>query len=466
MPAATRLRLRPSTWTVTWSHWKPMNLKSRHGTLGLVGTILLATFAHNAVAAGNAPANAFNGAATHLSDASLPAQAMRGTGLSGQFNPQALDASSVALTLGDGRTIAARVQRVAIDSRKDSKSWVGTFPDQPGSVLVMTTYRGVTTGFASYGSETWEIVPAKAGGHVLYRVDESKFQQRDKALEPPATSGDVVSSTSTTSGSTTSASGGYVHDVLVVYTPAARARWGQATLEGMIQNAVQAANQAYQNSHIAITLNLVGMQQIQYVESGDLSTSVYALQGTTDGKMDGVHALRDKLGADVVSLISEDTSACGIAFTMRSESASFASSAFNVVQSSCLSQHSLAHEIGHNQGNQHDRASSTNVGVLPYSYGYRVCNKTDGTGWRDVMSPLAARIARPADYPACTTTVARPASHLRVRPGELRGHPRSMNATADTVSAFRAPTTSTTTTSPTAPSRHPHWRPRRLRRPA
>jgi hypothetical protein len=41
---------------------------------------------------------------------------MRGTGLAGQFNPKALDASSVSLPLGDGRTIAARVQRVAIAS--------------------------------------------------------------------------------------------------------------------------------------------------------------------------------------------------------------------------------------------------------------------------------------------------------------------------------------------------------------
>ncbi len=62
-------------------------------------------------------------------------------------------------------------------------------------------------------------------------------------------------------GTLDAATGGYVHDLLVVYTPAAKARYGQATLESMIQNAVQAANQAYQNSAIGITLNLVGLKE-------------------------------------------------------------------------------------------------------------------------------------------------------------------------------------------------------------
>jgi uncharacterized protein YunC (DUF1805 family) len=430
-----------------------MHTKSRKP--GLVPSLLtfaaLALAGHAATAAGNAPAKAFKGAA-RIGDATLPPQAMRGTGLSGQFNASALDAATVALAMPDGRTLEARVQRMSVDNAKGRKTWVGTFTDQAGSVLVMTTFRGTTTGFATYGAETWEIVPARTGGHLMYRVDESKFPKTEQMLYPSAVSGDAVSSTATTTTSTTTGSTGSVQDVLVVYTPAAKARWGQATLEGMIQNAVQAANQAYLNSKINITLNLVGLQEISYVESGNLSTSVYDLQGTTDGKMDTVHALRDKLGADVVSLVSEDTSACGIAFTMRTLSASFSSSAFSVVQSSCLSQHSLAHEIGHNQGNQHDRASSTNVGVAAYSYGYRVCDKTDGSGWRDVMSypcngaPRVLQFSNPyVYYNGYATGVA-----YESNPANSADTARSMNETAATVSAFKGTTTSAP--APTAPA--------------
>ncbi len=54
--------------------------------------------------------------------------------------------------------------------------------------------------------------------------------------------------------------------------------------------------------------------------------------------------------------------------------------------SDCLSNQSLAHELGHQQGLMHDRDNSSGwSGVYPYSYGYRRC-VSDGTGFRDVMS--------------------------------------------------------------------------------
>ncbi len=127
----------------------------------------------------------------------------------------------------------------------------------------------------------------------------------------------------------------------------------------MIQNAVAMANQAYQNSNIGITLNLVGLQQIDYTETGDIQTSLNDIRGTTDGKIDSIHQLRDSLGADLVSMISTDADACGIAGVMTNVSTSSSYMGFNVVKSTCLSQHSLAHEIGHNQGNKHDRANAT-----------------------------------------------------------------------------------------------------------
>ena len=173
-------------------------------------------------------------------------------------------------------------------------------------------------------------------------------------------------------------------DLLVVYTPAARVAYGQATLASMIQNAVAMANQAYLNSKVAVTLNLVGLQEISYTESG-LSNSLDYLRGTNDGKMDSVHQLRNSVGADVVTLVSEDSGGCGIARVMTTVSNAFAPEAFNVVKTSCLSQHSLAHEVGHNMGNKHDRESTTDTGAYPYSYGFRRCT-SDGTGFRTVMS--------------------------------------------------------------------------------
>lgn len=391
-----------------------------------------------------------------LNDLSLPAVAKAGTGSVGAFNLKAMDAADLSVTLADGRALLAQRQRVAEDKARGRKSWVGTFPDQPGSLAVFSTVKGVTTGFFTYGAETWELMPGKAGTHVLYRVDDSKLPQSEPVLGvADAVESDSGSTADFGAGAATTdaMTGGYVHDLLVVYTPAARAAYGQAALESMIQNAVQAANQAYLNSSIGITLNLVGLQEIAYVESGNMQTSLYDLQGTADGKMDAVHKLRDTVGADVVSLISQDSSSCGIAWAMRGEYAGFAANSFNVVKPSCLSQHSLAHEVGHNQGNMHDRASTTNLGAFAYSYGFRRC-MSDGTGFRTVMSYSctgASRVAwfsNPnAYYNGFATGIA-----YETDAANSADNARSMNNTADTVAAFRIGGSTVTATAPTAPA--------------
>lgn len=449
-PAGSDLRLSITEVLMSNRH------QSRHAVARAVLFATVVGTTATALASGNAPTLVLK-SATRLDDANLPLQAMRGTGLTGEFNPTALDAASVVLTLSDGRVIRASRQRVAEDKGKGSKSWVGTFDGKPGSIAAMTRYRGVTTGFVSYGNETWEIMPGKSGEYLLYRVDDSKLPAAEPVLMPATTAGDVLTvSDFGTGGASLDATFGYVHDLLVAYTPASKARYGQATLESMILNAVQVANQAYQNSNVAITLNLVGLQEITYTETGGIRTSLVDLQGASDGKMDGVHRLRDQLGADVVSLISEDGDACGIAYAMRSESSSFAALAFSVVNSGCLSNHSLAHEIGHIQGNMHDRASTTNTGAFAYSYGFRRC-ADDGTGFRTVMSYACSGANRVAWFSSprayfngFPTGVA-----YETDPANSADNARSMNNTSDTVAVFRAASSGTSTlvqTVPTAPS--------------
>jgi hypothetical protein len=390
-------------------------------------------------------------------DVTLPAIAKRGTGSVGSFNARAMDAPAMSFALPDGRVLSATRQRTADDKSKGRKSWIGTFEEQPGSIAVLTTYKGVTTGFVTFGAETWELMPGKAGKHMLYRVDDSKLptvepevvtsEAEDKDLAQTASDADVGTTTATPGG-------GYVQDLLVVYTPAASAAYGQATLESMIQNAVAVANQAYQNSNVGITLNLVGLQQIAYTEV-DIQVSLDDLRGTTDGKMDSVHRLRDQVGADIVSLISEDTGACGIGRVMTTVSTAFAPYAFNVVKTSCLSQHSLAHEIGHNQGNKHDRDSSTEQGAYPYSYGFRRC-VSDGTGFRTVMAYSCTGAKRVAWFSSPNAYYNGYATGIDYAsdPTNAADNARSMNNTAATIAALRGSSSAgtETPTSPTAPS--------------
>ena len=427
-------------------------LQIRRGIAAAFCFASLAGFAQIGQAAGTEPV--FSGS-EHAADAALPALAKRGTGLAGTLNAKAMGAAQLSITLPDGRTITAYRQRTAEDQAQGRKTWVGTFLEQPGSIFTITTYKGVTTGFVSYGTETWDLLPARGGGHVLYRVDDSKLPTVEPEVVYPIDEKEVLSAdTSTSAATTTATSGGYVHDLLVLYTPAAKAAYGQATLESMIQNAVVTANQAYLNSKIGIALNLVGLQEIAYTETGAIQTSLNDLRGTTDGKIDSVHQLRDQLGADIVSMISQDSDACGIGGVLTTVSTSSAYNAFNVVRTSCLSQHSLAHEIGHNQGNKHDRESATGSGAYPYSYGFRRC-ASDGTGFRTVMAYSctgANRVAwfsNPnAYYNGYATGIA-----YETDPTTSADNARSMNNTASTVAAFRsAPGATLAPTVPTAPS--------------
>jgi peptidyl-Asp metalloendopeptidase len=389
-------------------------------------------------------------------EASLPAMAAPGTGATGAFNARALDAPTMSISLPDGRVLEAVRQQTTEDPANAKRSWVGTFPDEPGSMVAYSTVRGVTTGFISYGAETWEMLPSRGGKHVLYRVDERKLPTAELEVLPTlhVDHDDTVTASDYGLGMTTAATGGSVIDLLVVYTPKARAAYGQATLESMIENAVAMANQAYLNSKVAVTLRMVGLQEISYVESG-LRSSYDNLRGTNDGKMDSVHTLRNNVGADVVSLISEDTGGCGIAGVMTKVSTAYAPEAFSVVKTSCLSQHSLAHEIGHNMGNRHDRDSTKDTGAYPYSYGFRRCT-TDGSGFRTVMAYSCSGGKRVAWFSNPNVYYNGQATGISYEsnPSKSADNARSMNNAAATVASFRAAksTTSPSVTVPAAPS--------------
>src|SRR4030095_1994663 len=75
-------------------------------------------------------------------------------------------------------------------------------------------------------------------------------------------------------------------DIMVVYTPASVARYGQNGIESKILQAIADANAAYQNSQVNARLNLVYLGLVSYVETGDMGAALSALRSTSDGKLD------------------------------------------------------------------------------------------------------------------------------------------------------------------------------------
>ena len=222
-------------------------------------------------------------------------------------------------------------------------------------------------------------------------------------------------------------------DVLVAYTGAAEtAAGGPAAVQALAQRAVDEANVAYANSGIATRLRLVWRGRTEYDESADdLLTHLVRLTTPGDGFMDEIHALRDATGADVVTLFENDLEAAGIGYLMQNENNFFASSAFSVMSAFAASNNlTLPHEIGHNQGCEHDRDHATYNPLAKDAYGKRFTG-SDGRPYRTVMGyPPGQRIpnfSNPAVvYLGQPTGVANRENNTRV-----------INLTADTVANFR-----------------------------
>ena len=181
-----------------------------------------------------------------------------------------------------------------------------------------------------------------------------------------------------------------VFDAMILYTPLARAAAGGVdAINAQCQVAIDLANLAYVKSDIYTTrARLVYRGEIAYDENGTYKQHLNRLMEPDDGIMDDAHALRNGYSADVVTLLVDDPTYCGRAFCIATED-----TAFSVVTWGCITGHSYAHEVGHNQGCEHDRANADpDCALHSYSYGWRFLGE-GGDQYRTVMAyPPGTRI--------------------------------------------------------------------------
>ncbi len=134
-------------------------------------------------------------------------------------------------------------------------------------------------------------------------------------------------------------------DVAVIYTRAAReALGGTLAVEALIDLMIAESNSAYQASDVHHRLRLVAREEVAYAETGNSEVDINRLIDPADGHMDEVHALRDRVGADLLSLIVGDSD-----FARGERPGAFS------LLSSKSGGLTMAHELGHNMGLRHDR---------------------------------------------------------------------------------------------------------------
>lgn len=180
------------------------------------------------------------------------------------------------------------------------------------------------------------------------------------------------------------------YDALIVYSDNSRAAaGGTSAIRAQVQMAIDVANQAYANSGIAFRVRLVYTAEVAYNEGGTFDNHLDRITDPGDGILDSLHSTRSTFGADTVTLLVDDsdpqpdgTSTAGLAWCSLG-----ASNAFSIVNwSAAAGNFSYPHEIGHNQGCDHDRNNgAAGCGEYSYSFGHRFYG-TSGQRWRTVMA--------------------------------------------------------------------------------
>jgi hypothetical protein len=168
-------------------------------------------------------------------------------------------------------------------------------------------------------------------------------------------------------------------DLLVLYTK------GMAQPETRVNYLADLTNQAYLDSKINAKIRVVKLEAVDYPETGENSQALSDLTGGAS-PFERIQALREKIGADLVTLIrpfhANSQKGCGIAWVNGSGGTTTLNPflGYSVVgdgmdqdgQLAYCGEHSLAHELGHNLGNVHDRQFSDAPGAFNYSYAWGV----------------------------------------------------------------------------------------------
>ena len=387
-----------------------------------------------------------------------------------KLNPAALESlkqsrkestQNVSLDLFDGESRTLELDEPEVHGNK-AKVWRGRLRGDQESDVTLAVRGKKMAGTIVSGQRHYKIEPTEDNRHRLVEIDDDAMRPDHHPLivpddgtpaEPPAPepelqqpSGAAATGTVPTAAATTNTT----VDLLVMYTATARARQGGTNaMNALIAMGVDLANQAYTNSKIAMRLRLVRAAEVAYVETGNMNTDLVRLQRTNDGFLDQAHTLRNQYKADLVALIVDNGgSYCGIAYVMANgPRASFADWAFSVTDRDCVASDTLTHELGHNMGDAHDRASG-GTGVFPYSFGYR-----------DTIGKFRTIMAYPCPNGSCPRARyfsnprilinGRPAGiNHAVNPSNSADNARSMNEVRNVIAAWRTGTTTSSSASP------------------
>ena len=318
---------------------------------------------------------------------SPPAPALRHRAVDVNWAALSPQAREIRLNPFDGLTLTATLERVERPVG-GGFVWVGRLLGEVDGRVTLSVRGDALAGSVFRQGREWLVVRPAAGGHVVYELDPAAREPTGPDVVLPA--GDATGRNSPAPQAAVCQDDGSIIDVLVAYTTQARDETGGTdAILALINQRVSDMNTANLVSAAPFQWRLVQAVEVDYTESGNISTDLGALQRPDDGLMDEIHAARDLYRADLSSLLVAQGSngACGLAYQMLALDPGFKDAAFGVTALDYPGEFTcgaltLSHELGHNLGNAHDRAHAGSDVLFPYSYGYQ----SPSGAFRDIMS--------------------------------------------------------------------------------
>jgi len=298
--------------------------------------------------------------------------------------------AKIILPLGAGKTITlVRTQPTVKTGR--GFSWRGESEGTGEQAALMLWKDGHLSGYFGYNGHIYTVSHTNGAIHTMAEMDPGKLPPDHPAMPQsksadasigammprPAIAEPIVAPFSDAERKALEAKKITI-DVMILYTKNAAGHYIRDPAD-ILFHAIEDANKSFRDSGLGnIRLRLVHSQVIDYDgRSEDHFNHLYRMVDGV-GPFKQVRRLRNEKRADIVGLIIDNPSGCGLSTRVGPDS----EDAFFVVHHSCaLINYSIAHEIGHILGARHDRRVDPTITPYPYAHGY-----VSGNGWRSLMS--------------------------------------------------------------------------------